>query len=51
LSLVGSAESVIKPSTTGGTWEQEGLVGLISGHAGGRPRKLSEACLVPARKR
>ena len=27
-------------------WEQEGLVGLISGHTGGRPRKLSEACLA-----
>lgn len=27
-------------------WEQDGLVGLISGHAGGRPKKLSEAWLT-----
>lgn len=27
-------------------WALKGLVGLISGHAGGRPRKLSEACLA-----
>lgn len=26
-------------------WEQEGIVGLIGGHAGGRPRKLNEAWL------
>ena len=27
-------------------WEQAGLVGLVSGHAGGRPRKLNEAWLA-----
>jgi len=27
-------------------WEQDGLVGLIGGHAGGRPRKLNEAWLT-----
>ncbi len=27
-------------------WEKAGVVGLISGHAGGRPRKLSEAWLA-----
>jgi transposase len=27
-------------------WEQEGLVGLISGHAGGRPKKLNDAWLA-----
>lgn len=26
-------------------WEQTGVVGLISGHAGGRPKKLSQAWL------
>lgn len=28
------------------SWEQAGLVGLISGHAGGRPRKLNAAWLA-----
>lgn len=27
-------------------WEQTGIVGLISGHAGGRPKKLSDAWLA-----
>ena len=27
-------------------WAQDGLVGLISGHAGGRPKKLNEAWLA-----
>ena len=28
------------------TWQQDGLVGLISGHAGGRARKLNDAWLA-----
>jgi transposase len=45
ISLQASAQSIYNWSRL---WQEQGVCGLLTGHAGGRPRALSEAMLATA---